>query len=108
MQRLYDNQDIGCVQAATEIIGDKWSPLLLRALTVHRSLRFSELQDMTIGISPRTLSARLSKLEQHDIVVKKANTSQAPRIEYCLTPKGSDLIPIIQCMAEWGEKYPHE
>lgn len=108
MQRLYNNQDIGCVQAATEIIGDKWSPLLLRALTIHTSLRFSELQDMTIGISPRTLSARLSKLEHHDIIIKRASKSQSPRIEYQLTSKGSDLIPIIQCMAEWGKKYPQE
>lgn len=108
MQRLYNNQDIGCVQAATEIIGDKWSPLLLRALTVHPSLRFSQLQDMTVGISPRTLSARLTKLEQYEIITKETIEASSPRAEYQLTQKGRDLIPIIQCMAEWGERYPQK
>lgn len=95
---------IGCVKAATEIIGDKWTPLLLRFFINEGSVRFCQLQDSAEGINPRTLSARLDRLEVEGIITKAATTSEA-RCEYTLTEKGRDLLPIIVDMEAWSKKH---
>lgn len=94
---------IGCLEAATEILGDKWTPRLLRFFVNEEIVRFCQLQDLVGGINPRTLSARLASLEEHDIIVKhQANTS---RCEYSLTEKGRDLLPILKDMETWSNRY---
>jgi DNA-binding HxlR family transcriptional regulator len=95
---------VGCVKAATEIIGDKWTPQLLRFFINEGSVRFCQLQDLTEGINPRTLSARLDRLEQLGVIEKTATTSVS-RCEYSLTQKGHDLMPIISGMQQWSDKY---
>lgn len=95
---------IGCVQAATDIIGDKWTPLLLRYIANEETVRFCRLQDLAGGINPRTLSARLSRLEEYGVIKKNTIGSQT-RCEYQLTKKGEDLLPIIQDMSTWSERY---
>lgn len=99
-----DQQSIGCVKAATEILGDKWTPQLLRFFINEEVVRFCQLQDLVGGINPRTLSARLSDLETHDIIVK-VTTSASSRCEYSLTAKGQDLLPILRDMELWSSKY---
>lgn len=95
---------IGCVKAATEILGDKWTPQLLRFFINERKVRFCQLQDLTEGINPRTLSSRLDHLEELGIIEKTATTSLS-RCEYSLTSKGDDLMPIIFDMQQWSDKY---
>lgn len=97
-------QTIGCVKAATEILGDKWTPQLLRFFVNNEVVRFCQLQDMVGGINPRTLSARLSSLEDHDII-KRIPTSVPSRCEYELTSKGKELVPILRDMQNWSQKY---
>jgi DNA-binding HxlR family transcriptional regulator len=94
-----------CVRAAAAIVSSKWTPQLIYALA-NGVERFGELQKEAGGINPRTLSARLDELEQQGIVAKKAFSEVPPRVEYSLTQKGRDLLPILECMVEWGEKYP--
>ncbi len=95
--------EIGCVQAATDILGDKWTPHLLRYFLNEDTVRFCQLQDLTGGINPRTLSARLTTLEESGIIQKLYAGSS--RCEYRLTEKGRDLMPILQSMEAWGAKY---
>ena len=97
---------IGCVKAATEILGDKWTPQLLRFLANESSVRFCQLQDLAGGVNPRTLSSRLLTLERQ-AVIEKSSTSSGNRFEYSLTQKGRDLLPILQGMQAWGDKYTH-
>lgn len=93
-----------CVETAAAIVSSKWTPQLIYALA-NGVERFGELQKEAGGINPRTLSARLDELEYQDIVVKKSFNEVPPRVEYSLTQKGRDLLPILECMVEWGEKY---
>ncbi len=97
-------QQIGCVKAATEIIGDKWTPQLMRFFANEEVVRFCQLQELADGINPRTLSARLDSLEHNGIIIKTQTTSAA-RCEYRLTQKGEDLLPIILQMDRWSEQY---
>ena len=95
---------IGCIASAMQIIGNKWTALILRDLTTG-SKRFGELEKSVTGINPRTLSQRLDDLEQHGIITRQSYVEMPPRCEYTLTEKGRDLIPVLKQMATWGTKY---
>lgn len=98
---------VGCIAGAMEIIGNKWTALLLRDLAAGPK-RFSELERSLTGISPRTLAQRLPDLESHGIITRKTTSETPPHTEYTLTKKGEDLIPILKQMAVWGSKYYSE
>ena len=95
---------IGCIASAMEIIGSKWTALILRDLTTGAK-RFGELEKSVGTINPRTLSQRLDDLEKHGIITRKMYAEVPPRCEYDLTDKGRDLIPVLRQMATWGTKY---
>jgi DNA-binding HxlR family transcriptional regulator len=94
----------GCIAKAMQIMGNKWTALILRDLTTGPK-RFNELEKSVGGINPRTLSKRLDDLEESGIITKKSFAEVPPHIEYTLTKKGEDLVPILKQMAGWGEKY---
>jgi DNA-binding HxlR family transcriptional regulator len=94
----------GCIGKALQVIGDKWTPLILKSIA-DGNCRFGSLQKELPGISPRTLSQRLDHLVCESILSKKAYNEIPPRIEYTLTQKGDDLIPVLRQMAKWGYKY---
>ncbi len=94
----------GCIQATLRIMGDKWTPLILRELS-RGPLTFSSLEASLESISPRTLSQRLDMLENEDILEKRLYCEHPPRFKYVLSAKGAELLDILAKMAEWGEKY---
>lgn len=95
---------IGCVKAATKILGDKWTPQLLRFFVNEEAVRFCQIQDLVDGINPRTLSARLDTLEREGII-EKVFPAEKSRCEYRLTPKGKELAPILHDMEVWSRRY---
>lgn len=97
-------ETIGCVKAATEILGDKWTPQLLRFFVNEESVRFCQIQDLVEGINPRTLSARLDNLE-HEGIIEKVFLAEKNRCEYRLTKKGQELTPILRDMEAWSHRY---
>lgn len=94
----------GCLQITLNVLGNKWTALMLRELS-EGPKRFTQLERQLDGISPRTLSQRLDELVHCDIVTKKSFAETPPRVEYTLTQKGLDLVPVLQGMAAWGQKY---
>lgn len=97
-------QTIGCVKAATKILGDKWTPQLLRFFVNEEAVRFCQIQDLVEGINPRTLSARLDSLEQEGII-EKVQPAETTRCEYRLTLKGKELTPILRDMEAWSTRH---
>ena len=97
-------ETIGCVKAATKILGDKWTPQLLRFFINEEAVRFCQIQDLVEGINPRTLSARLDSLENEGII-EKVFPVEKSRCEYRLTQKGQELTPILRDMQAWSERY---
>ena len=94
----------GCVAEATAILGNKWTALIVMELS-QGCARFSHLEKSVEGINPRILSQRLDYLEQKGIIIKRNFAEVPPRVEYTLTDKGKDLLPIVRSMAAWGYKY---
>jgi DNA-binding HxlR family transcriptional regulator len=87
-----------------DVVCGKWTLLLVRDLSEGCS-RFCELERSLAGISPRTLSLRLRALEEEGIVVRRTYAEVPPRVEYELTAKGRDLLPIIESMREYGMRW---
>ena len=87
-----------------DIVCGKWTLLLIRDLAEGHS-RFCELERSLTGISPRTLSLRLRALEEEGIVERHTFGEVPPRVEYALTEKGRDLLPIIEDMRSYGERW---
>ena len=92
------------VAAAAEIIGAKWTALLVHDLS-EGPRRFSELEHSCSGISPRTLAERLRALEHEGILVRRSYPESPPRVEYELTDKGEGLLPIIAAMRQFGHSW---
>ena len=105
MRTMKDIHDATCsVAACAEIIGAKWTALLVHDLS-EGPRRFSELERSCPGISPRTLSERLRVLEHEEIVVRRSYAETPPRVEYELTDKGASLLPIIKAMSDFGHAW---
>lgn len=90
---------VGCIEAAMDIIGQKWTALILRDLAAS-SCRFGDFERSIPGLNPRTLSQRLESLKKEGVVCECASGNG-----YELTTKGRDLIPVLEAMATWGEKH---
>lgn len=87
--------------AGLEVIGDRWTPLIVRDLAVG-SRRFRELADGLTGIPEDVLAARLKQL-QTDGVVERAGTGRTDG--YRLTPHGRALLPALAALASWGANH---
>jgi DNA-binding HxlR family transcriptional regulator len=92
------------VAACAEIIGAKWTALLVHDLS-EGPRRFSELERSCHGISPRTLAERLRALESEGILERQSYAEAPPRVEYRLTAKGQSLLPIIDAMRSFGHTW---
>lgn len=102
MQTTRETEEYGCPVARTaDLISNKWTPLIIRDLR-KGSMRFSELERSLKGISPKTLSERLKRLEESEIIERHCFAEVPPRVEYHLTEKGEALMPIITSMREFG------
>ena len=98
--------DLKCpVARALDIIGERWTMLILRDLFREGPRKFADFEQSLTGISATTLSARLKKLEQHDILARRFYAEHPPRAEYLLTEKGRTLGPILKLLLDWGTKH---
>lgn len=97
------------IERAMELIGDKYSVLIVLNLAQNGKQRFVELEQSINGISPRTLSARLKHLEKYNIINRKHFSTIPPKVEYSLTDKGKEFKLVIEEMSNWVNKwYPYQ
>ena len=98
--------DLDCPVAHTlDIVGERWTLLLLRDLLRLGPRKFSDFQEALPGLAPNTLSDRLKTLEEHDIVESRLYERHPPRVEYLITDKGRALGPVMKALHGWGEKF---
>jgi len=84
-----------------DVIGDRWTIIILRDLYFGRS-RFNDLLAASPGMSTKILSERLKLLEQHGLVTREVYSEHPLRAEYKLTEKGMSLEPVLNAIGEWG------
>jgi DNA-binding HxlR family transcriptional regulator len=91
-----------CPVARTlDLLGDRWSILILRELLFGES-RFSDLRRYLPGISPTLLTERLQALVAHGLVTTRELAPPAARTVYTVTEKGREALPILRAMARFG------
>ena len=96
--------DMACSIARTlDIIGEPWSPLILRDVWVGIA-RFDQLQ-ADLGISRKVLTERLKWLADNDILTRREYSGHPPRFEYVLTAKGLELCELLMVMVRWGDRW---
>jgi DNA-binding HxlR family transcriptional regulator len=92
----------GCPIASTlDIVGDKWTLVIIRDLLTGKS-QFSQFLASPEGISTNILASRLKALEQAGIVTRTPYQTQPPRHRYALTARGEALLPVLQAICRWG------
>ena len=93
-----------CSLARTlEVVGDWWSPLVLRSLFLGLD-RFDELVE-DLGISRNLLAARLVALEEGGVVMRQRYQDRPVRHRYVLTPAGRELVPVLAALTAWGDRW---
>lgn len=82
----------------------KWKAVILCHLQ-YGAVRFLELQRRTKGITKKILREQLKALEDEKLISRIEYNENPPRVEYILTEKGKELIPILEMIENWGKKY---
>lgn len=93
------------VARALDVVGERWSLLILRDLLRKGPLRFQDLEHGLPGLAPNTLSARLKVLEAQGVIATRLYERHPPRYEYVLTAKGEALGPVLRALRTWGEQH---
>lgn len=88
-----------------EILGDRWSLLVIRDLMVRGLRTFKQFQESGEGIATNILASRLKKLEAAAIITAEADGSDGRRVNYRLTEKGIDLAPVLLELLIWGTRH---
>ena len=92
-----------CTSLTMGVIGGKWKSVILYHL-IEKPLRYNELFKKMGGVTERTLSLQLKKLEEDGIILRKVDGVKPPiKVEYSLTGLGKTLIPLLHLIAEWGD-----
>ena len=92
------------VARALDLLGDRWTLLIVRDLLTRRG-RFQDLFQSLPGIAPNILSDRIKLLEEHGVVTRRFYSAHPPRAEYVLTEKGRELGAVIGALASWGARH---
>ncbi len=101
--RLYENQE--CSAARTlELVGERWSLLILRDAMFGGYTRFSQFQ-RSLGIATNILAKRLDGFVAAGLVERRQPGSSGEQAEYLLTQKGLELKPVIIALTEWGDRW---
>lgn len=96
----------GCpVSVSLELLGDRWSLLIVRDLMVRGLRTFKEFRESGEGIATNVLAKRLQKLEAARIIAAEADEADRRRVNYRLTEKGIDLAPVLLEMLIWGARH---
>ena len=92
------------VALAAGIIGDRWSPLILREMALVGSTRFNEIERGLPGISRSLLHGRLRHLERKGMIERRPSTA-GHGSEYHLTQAGKEIAPVLMAMGEWAVRW---
>src|ERR1051325_9382667 len=101
--RLYGTQDCSAARAL-ELVGERWSLLIVRDAIFRGTTRFSDFQ-RGLGLARNILAARLDRFVEAGLMERRDSAAGSPHQEYVLTEKGRDLQPVIIALTHWGDRW---
>jgi len=90
------------IASALDIVGDKWSLVIIRSLLMGAS-SYSDLLDQPEKIATNILAERLKRLEDEGLILRASSRKGSTRGSFALSEKGGALIPVLHELARWGE-----
>src|SRR5262245_7285001 len=103
MERSYGRKH--CPVARTlDLIGERWTILILRDLLLHGPRRYQDFLESLAGVAPNTLSARLKAMEASSLIERKLYSEHPTRLEDHLTERGKSLGPVLKALRDWGQR----
>ena len=90
------------IAKALDVVGDRWTLLILRDLTMMGPRRYADLRDSLDGIPPTLLSERLKALQAEGLVEQRELPAPSARSTYALTPRGREVAPVLSALARFG------
>ena len=101
--RLYESQNCSAARAL-ELVGERWSLLILRNASFAGQTRFSEFE-RRLGIAPNILASRLEGFVNAGLMEVRPNAEHKGQNEYVLTEMGRDFVPVIVALTNWGDRW---
>jgi DNA-binding HxlR family transcriptional regulator len=96
------------VAKALDVVGDRWTLLIVRELLLQGECRYTDLQNGLPGIATNLLSERLRELEDHGLVARQAAPPPVATTLYRLTDAGRELDPVLRALGRWGARFMPE
>ena len=93
------------VTPVVQMLQGKWKLQIIYELCIQSPMRFGELKKMLKPITNTMLTNALKELEADGLVLRKQYNEIPPRVEYSLSEKGRDLLPVFYAIFQWGMKY---
>ena len=90
------------LKSTSKILGHKWVPVITFHVGNNEEIRFSELKKEVGGITNKTLSNNLDRMQERGIIDRKVKDEKPVRITYSLTGFGEKLLPLVEEMIQWG------
>ena len=92
------------IASSLDLLGDKWTLVLVRDLVTGKR-RYGEFLDSPEGIATNIISSRLKRMEDAGLIAKRPYQRNPLRHEYTLTPRGDDLLEVLQSICRWGNRH---
>jgi DNA-binding HxlR family transcriptional regulator len=93
------------IAGALDLIGDRWTLLVVRDLLFYGKRRFADFLSSPEGIATNILADRLERLERSGLVRRRRYREHPPREEYHPTARGRDLVPVLRELIHWGQRH---
>jgi len=92
------------IAQSLELVGEWWTPLILRDVVMVGLTRFDDIQD-NLGIAPTVLTTRLKRLVDSGLLERRQYSERPPRYEYLPTEAARDFEPVLRALFKWGSKW---
>jgi len=92
------------LKSTSKILGHKWVPVITFHIHDNNEIRFSEIKEEVGGITNKTLSNNLDRMQEQGIVERNVEDEKPVKITYELTEFGEKLIPLVKEMISWGQE----
>jgi DNA-binding HxlR family transcriptional regulator len=92
------------IAQSLELVGEWWTPLILRDIVLVGLTRFDDIQN-DLGIAPTVLASRLNHLVDAGLVERRRYSEHPPRFDYLPTDAAKDFEPVLKELARWGQKW---
>ncbi|HBE80075.1 MAG TPA: transcriptional regulator [Firmicutes bacterium] len=92
------------IDTALNMLSGKWKMAILWQLT-KGTVRFNELQRRLLNVTQKTLTQQLRDLERDGLIARQIYPEVPPKVEYRLSELGMTIIPVLNCLCQWGKEY---